>query len=103
MLKSSFAQQRLTLKPVITIDRIVQDFLWRGTHLPYDQLATLRELMETAQHFWEVEDRLDLVDPLERQRISYSADGQLSDVGRFIQLIQKGLFLLIPIRSILAR
>ena len=53
-------RQRLTSSPVITIDRIVQDFLWRGNHLPYDQLATLRELMETAQYFWEVENRIRL-------------------------------------------
>ena len=75
---------------MITIDRIVQDFLWRGTHLPYDQLATLRELMETAQHFWEVEDRLDLIDRTRKAANSYSADGRFSDVGRFIQVIQKG-------------
>jgi hypothetical protein len=86
--QKQLARQRLTLKPVITIDRIVQDFLWRGTHLPYDQLATLRELMETAQHFWEVEDRLNLVDPA--RKTANSSDAQLSDVGRFIQLIQKG-------------
>ena len=99
-------QQRLTLKPVLTIDRIVQDFLWRGNHLPYDQLATLRELMETAQYFWEVEDRLKRCEGPQAtstkanrrssQTLS-SASGQLSgqasnqsDVGRFIQLIQKG-------------
>lgn len=83
-------QQRLTLKPVITIDRIVQDFLWRGTHLPYDQLATLRELMETAQHFWEVEDRLNLIDSTRKTANTHSVDGRFSDVGRFIQVIQKG-------------
>ncbi|MEL6160556.1 MAG: hypothetical protein AAGJ95_07900 [Cyanobacteria bacterium J06554_11] len=80
-------QQRLTLKPVMTIDRIIQDFLWRGHHLPYDQLATLRELMETAQYFWEVEERLLLCDGPGRQRGSAAG---VSDVGRFIQLIQRG-------------
>lgn len=83
-------QQRLTLKPVITIDRIVQDFLWRGTHLPADQLATLRELMETAQYFWEVEDRLNLVDSTRNTAESPHSSTRLTDVGRFIQLIQKG-------------
>ncbi|MEL6469118.1 MAG: hypothetical protein AAFQ74_05280 [Cyanobacteria bacterium J06623_4] len=79
-------QQRLTLKPVMTIDRIIQDFLWRGHHLPYDQLATLRELMETAQYFWEVEERLILCDGPRQRR----DDTGLSDVGRFVQLIQRG-------------
>ena len=80
-------QQRLTSSPVITIDRIVQDFLWRGNHLPYDQLATLRELMETAQYFWEVENRIRLYSAPEGRSNPDKTD---SDVGRFIQLLQKG-------------
>ncbi len=80
-------QQRLTSSPVISVDRIVQDFLWRGHHLPYDQLATLRELMETAQHFWEVEERLRLVDGKPKE---LGPDKSQSDVGRFIQLLLKG-------------
>ncbi len=80
-------RQRLTSSPVITIDRIVQDFLWRGNHLPYDQLATLRELMETAQYFWEVENRVRLYAAPADQS---SPDKSDSDVGRFIQLLQKG-------------
>ncbi len=77
---------RNPLKPVLLIDRIIQDFLWRGNYLPADQLATLRELTETAQYFWEVEDRLNLTD---KSRSKLEKPG-LSDVGRFIQLIQKG-------------
>ena len=80
-------RQRLTSSPVITIDRIVQDFLWRGNHLPYDQLATLRELMETAQYFWEVENRIRLYAAPEGRS---NLDATESDVGRFIQLLQKG-------------
>lgn len=80
-------RQRLTSSPVITIDRIVQDFLWRGNHLPYDQLATLRELMETAQYFWEVESRVRLYAPPADKSHPDKSD---SDVGRFIQLLQKG-------------
>ena len=77
---------RKPLKPIFIIDRIIQDFLWRGNNLPYDQLATLRELTETAQYFWEVEDRLNLTDKSRTK----SNKPALSDVGRFIQLIQKG-------------
>ena len=76
-------QQRLTLSPVVSIDRIIQDFLWRGNHLPHDQLATLRELMETAQYFWQVEERLRLID-------GPPDPDKLSAVGRFIQLLQRG-------------
>ncbi len=80
-------QQRLTSSPVVSVDRIVQDFLWRGNHLPYDQLATLRELMETAQHFWEVEERLRLI---EGKPTETGPDKSTGDVGRFIQLLLKG-------------
>jgi hypothetical protein len=51
-------QQRLIATPVNFIDRAIQAFLWRGNYLPADQLAALRELLETAQHFWQVEERL---------------------------------------------
>jgi hypothetical protein len=76
-------QLRYPQSPVLVIDRIIQDFLWRGNYLPFDQLSALRELMETAQHFWEVEHRLRLFgEP--------SVTDSLSDVGRFIQLLQRG-------------
>ncbi len=51
-------QQRLTLSPVVVLDRAIQTFLWNGSLLSYDQLAALREMMEAAQHFWQVEQRL---------------------------------------------
>ncbi|NEP60592.1 MAG: hypothetical protein F6K31_26930 [Symploca sp. SIO2G7] len=76
-------QQRYPVSPVIMLDRAVQDFLWRGNYLPTDQLSALRELMETAQYFWEVEQRLALYGGL-------PGENGLSDVGRFIQLLQRG-------------
>ncbi|MEO1510042.1 MAG: hypothetical protein AAFU84_20575 [Cyanobacteria bacterium J06633_23] len=76
-------QQRYPASPVIMLDRAVQDFLWRGNYLPSDQLSALRELMETAQYFWEMEQRLALYGGL-------PGDDSLSDVGRFIQLLQQG-------------
>ncbi|MBT9311760.1 hypothetical protein [Leptothoe kymatousa] len=76
-------RQRYPISPVIVLDRAVQDFLWRGNYLPTDQLSALRELMETAQYFWEVEQRLALYDGM-------PGTNALSDVGRFIQLLQRG-------------
>jgi len=80
-------QQRLMPSPVNLMDRAIQTFLWRGNHLPYDQLAALRELMETAQHFWQVEGRL-------RQRqhsAPRSLDTDLSAEGRFLNLLHQGI------------
>lgn len=51
-------QQRLIPSCVAVLDRAIQKFLWNGSYLPYDQLSALRELMETAQHYWEVDGRL---------------------------------------------
>ena len=76
-------QQRYPASPVIMLDRAVQDFLWRGNYLPSDQLSALRELMETAQYFWDVEQRLALYGGM-------PGGDSLSDVGRFIRLLQRG-------------
>ncbi|MDF2389026.1 recombinase family protein, partial [Nostoc ellipsosporum NOK] len=54
------SQQELRLipSPISLLDRAIQKFLWNGSNLPYDQLAALRELLETAQHYWEIDTRL---------------------------------------------
>lgn len=51
-------EQGLTANPLIVLDRASQKFLLSDHHLPFDQLAALRELMETAAHYWEVRQRL---------------------------------------------
>ncbi|MBD2259524.1 hypothetical protein [Pseudanabaena sp. FACHB-2040] len=79
-------QQRLIPGVVGLLDRAIQQFLGGGSNLPYDQLAALREFMETAQHYWEVEDRLQRV-----QRASGQPQLDLpSAISRFIQLLHQG-------------
>lgn len=79
-------QARLIPSPVNLIDRAIQTFLWRGNDLPYHHLAALRELMETAQHFWNVEGRL------RQQRIVAPAmSPELSAEGRFLSLLLQGI------------
>ncbi|MFE4106743.1 hypothetical protein [Almyronema epifaneia] len=80
-------QQRLLRNAVTLIDRAVQRFLWQGNHLSYDQLAVLRELIETAQYYWEIEGRLQ---QYERQAIATSAASPHADVERFIRLLRSG-------------
>lgn len=78
---TSATSQYLTLSPVFVLDRIVQEFC-SPQNLAYDQLATLRELMETAQRYWEVETRLRQVE---------EPPATLADtVGQFIQLLRRG-------------
>ncbi|MEB3230469.1 MAG: recombinase family protein [Leptolyngbyaceae bacterium] len=77
-------QQRLLPSPVVLLDRAIQYFLAGGSHLPYDRLAILRELMETAQHYWEVDTRLRQGNP------AASQEPMSTTVGRFIQLLRDG-------------
>lgn len=74
-------QPYLTLNPVFILDRAVQEFLAPHT-LNYDQLSVLRELMETAQHYWQVDQRL---------RQTQTRYPPLPEtVGQFIQLLRQG-------------
>jgi hypothetical protein len=74
--------QRLLPNPVTLLDRAIQRFFFGGSHLPYDQLAALRELMETAQHYWAVEERL--------RSIEHTEATAAVAVGQFIQLLRNG-------------
>ncbi|MBD2001250.1 recombinase family protein [Leptolyngbya sp. FACHB-541] len=82
-------QQRLIPNPVVLLDRATQRFLSGGSNLPYDQLAALRELMETAQHYWEVDNRLRQADAA--GSVASRAESPVSaSVGHFIQLLRAG-------------
>ncbi|MEC4804568.1 MAG: recombinase family protein [Jaaginema sp. PMC 1079.18] len=69
-------------KPSYFFDRAIQDFLDNGNFLPFEQLSALRELMETAQHFWEVERR-------SRQHET-SPRTAVQAIAEFIQLLRTG-------------
>jgi hypothetical protein len=51
-------QRRLIPGVVSFLDRAIQTFYYGGNHLPMDQLTAIRELIETAQYYWMVDDRL---------------------------------------------
>jgi hypothetical protein len=84
------SQQELRLipSPISLLDRAIQRFLWNGSNLPYEQLAALRELLETAQHYWEIDTRL--------RQAPLSGDNSLPPsspsptVGEFIELLRRG-------------
>ena len=90
-LEQQRSQQAQQLLPscIVVLDRAMQKFLWNGSNLPYDQLSALRELMETAQHYWEVEGRLRqtvLQSDIDRQRGASTT----TTIGQFIQLLRRG-------------
>lgn len=84
-------QQSQHLLPpcIVILDRAIQKFLWNGSNLPYNQLSALRELMETAQHYWEVDTRLgQIVDP---DQTNLQDPGAMhTTIGQFIQLLRSG-------------
>ena len=75
-------ENRMIPSPVVMLDRAIQRFFLGGSHLPFDQLAGLRELIETAQHYWEVDDRL--------RRSDLSDAPQSLTVRNFIQMLRNG-------------
>jgi len=66
--------------PIAVLDQAIQTFLW-PQNLTADQLATLRALTETAQHFWKVETSL---------RPAGQSPPASSVVCQFIQLLRRG-------------
>jgi hypothetical protein len=77
-------QQQLFLTPTILLSEAIEYFLnsLNSSSLTSDRLAILRELMETAQHFWEVDRRLRQNEP--------SFQTQTATVAQFIQLLRRG-------------
>nr|WP_155706506.1 recombinase family protein [Gloeocapsopsis dulcis] len=80
-LQRSQQQQRLIPSPISLLDRAIQRFLWNGSNLPYEQLAALRELLETAQHYWEVDTRFRQTEAMETPPHAAT---------QFVQLLQSG-------------
>ncbi|BDI17524.1 hypothetical protein ANSO36C_33260 [Nostoc cf. commune SO-36] len=83
-LEQQRSQQELRLipSPISLLDRAIQRFLWNGSNLPYEQLAALRELLETAQHYWEIDTRLRQIAPVETM--------PHTTIIEFIQLLRRG-------------
>jgi hypothetical protein len=70
-----------SISPIMILDRAIKHF-FNHRYLNYEQLAALRELMETAQHYWQIERRLREHESMERVPSQAIAD--------FIQLLRRG-------------
>jgi hypothetical protein len=78
-------EMRLIPSPISLLDRAIQRFLWSGNNLTYEQLSALRELLETAQHYWEIDTRLKHIHPNSTQ-----VDQPHANIAEFIQLLRRG-------------
>lgn len=74
-------QQQSFLTPTILLSEAIAHFFSHAS-LSSDRLSILRELMETAQHFWEVDRRLRQNEP--------SFQTQTATIAQFIQLLRRG-------------
>ena len=74
-------QQQSFLTPTILLSQAIEYFL-NNRDLTSEKLTVLRELMETAQHFWEVDRRLRQSEP--------SFQTQAATIAQFIQLLRRG-------------
>ena len=75
-------RQQSFFTPTILLSEAIEHFLDNGKYLTSDKLGILRELIETAQHFWEVDRRLRQNEP--------SFQTQAATVAQFIQLLRRG-------------
>lgn len=75
-------EARLIANPIVLLDRAIQKFFQGGAHLPFEQVSSLRELLDTAQHYWEVDQRL--------SKSEQEIKPQSMTVRSFIQLLRSG-------------
>lgn len=68
--------------PILLLEKAINYFLVGGNHLPFDKLANLKELIETTQHFWEVDRRIRQNEP--------SFQTQSETIAQFIRLLRRG-------------
>ena len=80
--QKSQQQSRLLPSPVSLLDRAIQRFFIPTRILGVDQLAILRELMETALHYWQVDSRL---------HPQPTGNFSSTTIAEFIQLLRKGV------------
>lgn len=75
-------QKEKTPNLVSFFNQAIQQFLWKGNNLSVADLSSLRELTETTQHYWEVQNRIQ-----EEEGIKISDSDLISE---FIQLLKQG-------------
>lgn len=81
-IKKFLQQQDRLLPATIVLDRAIKELLNHGSNLPLDRMSALRELTETAQHYWDVDLRLRQNEPNHLT--------QTATVERFVLLLRRG-------------
>jgi hypothetical protein len=79
--KTKQTQQQRLISPILLLDQAIKRFL-HTNYRSYQQLSEIRELMETAQHYWEIERRLRENEPIN--------DPPSTAIAKFMQLLRRG-------------
>lgn len=83
--------QRLIPSPVSLLYAAIEKFFVNESYLPYDKLAVLRELMETAQHYWEIDTRLKGERSQQSNTSTTNSPSSITtSIAEFIQLLRRG-------------
>ncbi len=86
-------EQRLIPSPISLLYAAIEKFFVNDSNLPYEQLAVLRELLETAQHYWEIDTRLRKTPPSVPPVYGGETGGvnpPENTIAEFIQLLRRG-------------
>jgi hypothetical protein len=78
--RTALVKEKLT--PLMCLDRAIRQLIGDWQALTFTQICALRELSETAQHFWEVDRQMRQNSP------SFRTPGQT--VAEFIELLRRG-------------
>ena len=89
--KNKLEQQQSYITPAIFLKNAIAFFLGKSQYIEHNTLSALRELLETAQHYWEVDRRLRQVRP--------SLQTQAVTVANFITLLRRGTITANPQRN----
>jgi hypothetical protein len=86
-------QKQCYVTPTIFLSKAISFFINQKENLPYQDntISALRELVETAQHYWEVDRRLRQIQP--------SLQTQAVTVASFISLLRRGTITANPRRN----
>ena len=76
-------EQKQPANPIEVIDSAIKKFIESRYQLPHEQLLALKELTETAQHFWEIDYRL--------QKYNTNIKSLTNNLVDFIQLLREGI------------
>lgn len=82
-------ENRVIPNPIFLLYLAIQELICQSSNPPYEQLAALRELLETAQHYWEVDTRLNQIDA-PNLNLTIPPANQSKTISEFIQLLQRG-------------